>query len=662
MDGRIRRWIVGAGVVLAIVALALRWLADTAPDSDFALIDLSVLRVLSGWQPVGVYSRFGWAHPGPLYFQLLAPLYALSGHRHSSVVLSVAAMNAASLIGLGAILQRHSAALFVGAIIWITAYLVRLDGLLASPWNPYVPLLPLLLLLVSAAAAASGRYRLLPLVVGLASFVIQTHVGFAPVALTALALTSLVIGVDVLRAGRRRDPIDRSLARGAAGALVIGCLVWAVPVIDELRPAGHHNLQRMIEYFSHATAANPRLSARAFEHLVIAPLTPGLRLWDSVPLPAHEQAARSIAQAQAVALVTAAIIFFRRRQTFERNLALIALATSLVGLEAVRRLPETPLEYTVLWVTALGALNWVVISAVPIAAVFSWVRRRRAPLLTPQSSRWLVSGLVVAVLAACARDVVVLRATDAHASSRIQRLADVVRRAAVDAHTNAPLVIVPPSFWGVATGVVLQLRLLGYSPRVDANWVPMFGDDCKPTGREPLTIAFAEFEEHSEDIRNRSNYRRLGEADSIFAYAVSPVPDSVTLAAPLTVVDHSANVVDASRASDGDLGDDTGPASAPHTVTFFGSDEFVTIEVPRARVIGVRVVGQPGSAWQLRCAKRGEDFARIGRVSVGTRTGESFLWTLDGCHLLKISPVSDQEPSWLAEVQLLAAPAAVKRP
>jgi hypothetical protein len=50
-----------------------------------------------GVWPLGPYSRFGWHHPGPLYFYLLAPLYAAGGFRFVGINVSAAIINLTSL-------------------------------------------------------------------------------------------------------------------------------------------------------------------------------------------------------------------------------------------------------------------------------------------------------------------------------------------------------------------------------------------------------------------------------------------------------------------------------------------------------------------------------------------------------------------------------------
>src|SRR5690349_14036789 len=50
-----------------------------APFADIALIELGIRDVGRHVVLLGVYSRFGWRHPGPMLFYLLAIPYWLTG-------------------------------------------------------------------------------------------------------------------------------------------------------------------------------------------------------------------------------------------------------------------------------------------------------------------------------------------------------------------------------------------------------------------------------------------------------------------------------------------------------------------------------------------------------------------------------------------------------
>ena len=94
---RTLRWmfVVAAGFLL--IAVAIRFVPDVAPEGDYAVIDIHVINAIRALEPVGAYSRFGWNHPGPTYSHLLAPLYWLSGYRHLAILVTVTLINVASL-------------------------------------------------------------------------------------------------------------------------------------------------------------------------------------------------------------------------------------------------------------------------------------------------------------------------------------------------------------------------------------------------------------------------------------------------------------------------------------------------------------------------------------------------------------------------------------
>ena len=68
-------------------------LAWGPPGGDFAVMELHLRDVarLKHW--LGPYSRYGWNHPGPLYYYALSPLYWLTGGASTSLYASAAALN-----------------------------------------------------------------------------------------------------------------------------------------------------------------------------------------------------------------------------------------------------------------------------------------------------------------------------------------------------------------------------------------------------------------------------------------------------------------------------------------------------------------------------------------------------------------------------------------
>jgi hypothetical protein len=74
--------VAAAGAVL--LASEIRRAPETYPWGDAATTSIYAIRAARGNLSVGAYSRFRWNHPGPLLYELLAPLYAASGYRGAS--------------------------------------------------------------------------------------------------------------------------------------------------------------------------------------------------------------------------------------------------------------------------------------------------------------------------------------------------------------------------------------------------------------------------------------------------------------------------------------------------------------------------------------------------------------------------------------------------
>ncbi len=207
---------------------------------------------------VGAYSR-GFNHPGPTFFYLLAPLSVLAGG--ATWALSV---GAALIQGFGAFalvwlsLRRAGpwfAALMASALgLGYVAF--DFGGQFRDAWNPFGAYPWFLVFLVLAWGFAIGnRYD----VVGLAAtgtFVVQCHIGYLPLVATVV-VWALVVGVwSDRRSAKERDddsvqptaarPSWRRVSLLTAGVLVV---LWAAPVVEQLRHGADGNLAQTWRYF-----------------------------------------------------------------------------------------------------------------------------------------------------------------------------------------------------------------------------------------------------------------------------------------------------------------------------------------------------------------------------------------------------------------------------
>jgi hypothetical protein len=646
---RVRTLAVATLAIAAFVSLflLLRRVPDVAPQSDPALIDLGTLNVLRGYQAVGPYSRFGWSHPGPLYFQLLAPGYSLSGERHLGTVTGVALLNVISLIVAMAIVWRHASSrwllpvsIAVGAI-----YVGRLPGVLASTWNPHCILLPLVALQLATAAVVAGRIRWLPAVVVLGSFAVQTHIGCAALVFTCLAF-ALAAAILALRRGA-------TAARSAVlAAVALGAIVWAAPVIEEIRPGGRHNLRDIVAFFAGQAPADPRGAARGFAYLATAPFSPGLTLdWgtDWNPLAAGY---RRLMLVEGGLLVLAAAMAWRRRQRLEAALAALALASAATGLVAVRRLPEPMHDYTILWVSTIGVVAWCVIGGVGLDAILRAIARRdrpRAMLLR----RLVVAVAVAALVVAASREVVARYQLVRTTSDQVIALANGAAAYLARAGVTDPLVHVPGDLWGTTAGVVLELARRGLEPKIESAWVSMFGDRLQPRGSETRGLRLASTAESENDYRYRMNYVLLGDAQGLSLYAEeAPPPFVVVDRAPDRRESTAFSAQELARLFDGRWA--AGQDSSAADVVFRGP-QTVTFSLP-ARAVGLRLWGQEYREWRLECDDGAGTRRPLGQVRIasgrGTEMAEVFPRGLTSCPSLAVTSL-DAQVTWLSEIQIL---------
>ncbi|MDQ3145900.1 MAG: hypothetical protein M3R01_03015, partial [Actinomycetota bacterium] len=213
--------------VLPLVVGMVRVLVDGqfALHGDDALIELRVRDVGSHTPLVGSYQRFGWNHPGPLLFYLLAAPYRLLGSDFSGLQVGALAVNALSVVGIGFVAQRRGG---LPLLLWslaLVALLVHAIGPvdLSDPWEPDVSVLPVTLLVFLAWDVASGRVWALPVVAAVASLLVQAYAVLAPVTLALSGGAAVTLAVGWLR-DRRRAPADRRW-RGAMAAGIVAGLV-----------------------------------------------------------------------------------------------------------------------------------------------------------------------------------------------------------------------------------------------------------------------------------------------------------------------------------------------------------------------------------------------------------------------------------------------------
>jgi hypothetical protein len=233
-------------VVYGAIRLGVHLRGQLTPLGDVALIELGVRQAVFHANALGVYSRFGWHHPGPALFYALAPWYWLSGESSRSLFLGAWLINGVSALGAVWIVRARAGeyAARVMAIAVLAHLLIVHVIHVIDPWNPKVLAFPLLLLMVSAASAYSGSVWSFVIAAVTATYLVQTHLGTFPISMALLALAAIGF------------PRGRSRASWASARtpLIVGAgllsLMWIGPFVQEITHS-NGNLTQIASFYLH---------------------------------------------------------------------------------------------------------------------------------------------------------------------------------------------------------------------------------------------------------------------------------------------------------------------------------------------------------------------------------------------------------------------------
>ena len=118
--------------------------------------------------------------------------------------------------------------------------------MLTDPWQPHMLQLPFLAFLACAAAVANGRLKSLSWLVGLASYLVQSHLSFVYLVVIT-GVTALLTGVRALRAASRSGGAGATWRRPVITSAVVAVTCWAQPLYEQFFGPGRGNLGRLTD-------------------------------------------------------------------------------------------------------------------------------------------------------------------------------------------------------------------------------------------------------------------------------------------------------------------------------------------------------------------------------------------------------------------------------
>jgi hypothetical protein len=499
-----------AGIVVVPFVAFLVWALTTTIHSggDIALTEIAVRDVGSAHTPLlGAYSRYGWHHPGPGFFYALAVPYRVLGRDGSALAAGAVLVNALAIGGSIVMLWRRGrlGGLVIGGLA-IAVLVHSLGGVvLASAWNPVATVVPMLLFVLAVWSVTCGDVWMLPVVVGIGSLVVQTHVGTAAV----VVVGALTAGVTVFVSRRARGGDGRLWIVSAA----VGVVLWIPPIADALAHGGG-NLRALFRFW---TAAHDHLTGWARAARIVGAELALDPPWITGRLPRQGFVPGVdpgwTFPALAVVFVIALVVAARRAHRDAFRLGAVTIGFTFVAWVSVARIVDEPFDYLVRWTEITGALVWLTVGWTVLEVVrgVESVRARR----TVGS----VGALLVAVMLAFTV-VTSVRAFDdppALGEQRIyDRIAPQLRR--VGPTLSAPVVVADTgtmSSAGLGSSVVNGLLDAGVDARLPSGFAWKVGGAhvvARARARTRLLVAYGD---ESEQLRTDPRYRVVAVADEL---------------------------------------------------------------------------------------------------------------------------------------------------
>ncbi|UCH94212.1 MAG: hypothetical protein JSV88_28620 [Candidatus Aminicenantes bacterium] len=502
--------------------------------SDEATLELRVLNATRHIQYLGPYSRFGWNHPGPIYFYLLLPFYALFSMGTQSLYVGAVFINIVSLLTLLYFLFKSKNNYFFYFMAFLLSlYIVYVLGFNAfsTIWNPYVTILPFAAIIFMCTYLSLGNLKVLPLVALFSSFVVQTHVAYIPVLSGIIFISLLLCGLEKRRVSKN-SPLEKDGQKPGKETLksigiTIGVLLvlWIIPIVETIKyPPG--NLMQLVYYFMSSTTSHGLSeSIAAVSGAANAPLVKFLGLFFPGISLSTTGSLLILFFIQLVLVTAAGIVLYRSGKKYQLHLLVFGLAGLIIAVISAMKITGPIYPYLIKWMSVIGFINWSVIGFtffLVLTKLFKPIKiipglEGISAKISPRHKQVIIVSLVLIISV-----VFFIRQQEAvHISSQIKRNPGKYRyigeiSAAITNYTaknNISSFLVKPihSLWPIEAGVVNQLYKSSVCFSLEDNWLFWFGYQFRQRKQEKDIIFFKKEKEPGKSSQNQFLIYHTGE-------------------------------------------------------------------------------------------------------------------------------------------------------
>jgi hypothetical protein len=479
------------GLLPLVVAVATRAGREWLPIQDLAITDMRVRDVWSTDVPlVGPYSRYLWNHPGPLMFWILALPSAVSGQAAWGTLVGGVLLQAVAVVWAGVLGWRSGRLPTVLVTMLVVVVTYRSIGPLAvlEPWNPHIALPWFVLFGLYAWRLCLGELRRLPGAVFVATFLVQTHVGYLPLIAAAALVVVACRALDHRQPDVAIEPVSRRTWLVTAAVAVV---LWAPVVVEQFR-SDEGNLTRLWDYFVRGEGTEPSAGLRAALGLAGSAFrVPPPWLGGREP---HDFGTAALVPGRpALILIPIALLALgyvgarRARDREHERLVLLTAAVFVAGVLALARVTGELIEYLFYWRVPLAA-------AVVVCAVIGVADLVREHVSTTRAARWGLTGVVVAALATVSLSIAVRVGTaDAQVRSFEREVEAVLDQIDLDELRDETVLVRfdGSTLGGLQGGVVDALDREGVEVRVDEDLGFQFGEHRAANARDVDTVWYA---------------------------------------------------------------------------------------------------------------------------------------------------------------------------
>jgi hypothetical protein len=471
-----RPWVVGL-MFLVTGHLVLILTRTYIPGGDWAFIELRTRDVFSRQSPLtGAWSRYGWTHPGPILYDLLAVPYRLMASSWRGLWLGSMVINTASLLVAVRLIEPRAADPGVRAdpIEWLPPGAFAVAGmwtiaagtphLFTDPWNASVVVLPVIVMVAATSAVLLSQRPGVAVAAVVYVAAAQTHAAYG---VLLLPLVVIALGIGIVRWRRH------TLTWIGVGSLLM------LPALVDTLVDWPGNLYRSIRFT--LTATEPAVGFG--QSLRVIGRATSLTFFTEPRLPSFvaivRDPPRGVVPFAAVIALAAAHRLAKQRSwsAHQRTLEMTAVLWLVGGVLMVSRTRGPLLIWLTTWMVAAAALTWSLV----VAVIVRWALERqlasssggestdrprssrltgRAAVATPMAIGVVVAGLATANLVGSVGE-----------GYPFQELTPVVQQFADDAEPYAvsPIVIDLRGDEYVAGAVqsalILELEERGFEPR-----------------------------------------------------------------------------------------------------------------------------------------------------------------------------------------------------